>query len=65
MLKIFSLYTKQSLVEETSLSRFVHSASSAEKKRIYNRVIQQASEEQRAMLHTFQERRSSEKNVHA
>lgn len=38
------------LVEETSLSRFVREASSAEKKRIYANVISKASEEQRLLM---------------
>lgn len=59
MFTFFSTSSKTKPVAETPLSRFVHKASSAEKKRIYNTVIRQASEEQRAILTTYRERRSA------
>lgn len=54
MLKLFR--SKQILVEETSLSRFVHRASSAEKRRIYDRVIREAAQEQREVIEASRER---------
>ncbi|WP_198087014.1 hypothetical protein [Variovorax sp. E3] len=38
------------LVEVTSLSRFVRETSSADKKKIYAKVISKASEEQKALM---------------
>lgn len=65
MFKLIFNRVKPSLVEETSLSRFVHHASSAEKKRIYNQIIHQAAEEQRATLKSFQEQRTAAISAHA
>jgi hypothetical protein len=48
MLKFLS--PRRDLVEETSLSHFVHKATAAQKRKIYNRVIQQAAEEQRLLI---------------
>lgn len=64
MFKVLSsllLKPSQALVDETSLSRFVHRATSEEKRRIYNRVIRQAAEEQRALLNSHNERSSKAK----
>ena len=48
---MFHLFShRQELVDETSLSRFVRGASSAEKKRIYANVILKASEEQKRLM---------------
>ena len=55
MFKIFTPRSK--LVEETSLSHFVHKAPAAEKRKIYNRVIQQASDEQRMLIEVVKGRR--------
>lgn len=63
MMKFFRF--KPALVKETSLSRFVHHASSAEKRRVYNHIIREATDEQREVLKTFQERRVHEKSAHA
>lgn len=57
--------TKQSLVDETTLSRFVHRASSAEKRRVYSRVIREAADEQREVLKTVHERKSQKSPAHA
>lgn len=56
---LFNRLNKPKLVADTPLSRFVHSATSAEKKSVYNKVIRQASEEQRVVLKTYLARRSS------
>ncbi|KAA9181984.1 MULTISPECIES: hypothetical protein [Delftia] len=64
MFKVLSsllIKPSQALVDETSLSRFVHRATSEEKRRIYNRVIRQAAEEQRALLNSHHERSSKAK----
>lgn len=63
MLKLFR--PKQLLVEETSLSRFVHRASSAEKRRIYDRVISEAAQEQRDLIEMSWERRKLQERAHA
>ncbi len=55
MLKLFR--PKQVLVEETPLSRFVHRASSAEKRRIYDCVIREAAQEQRDVIEASRKRR--------
>lgn len=58
---MFKLFPhKPKLESETSLSRFVKSASSAEKKKVYNRVIIKACEEQRTVLEAAKSRRQSE-----
>jgi len=43
-------FVRTHLKEETALSRFVNKASSEEKRRIYNRAIQLASDEQKALI---------------
>lgn len=48
MLKHF--FSHRNLAHQTPLSNFVLNASSAEKKKVYNKVIQQAAEEQRALI---------------
>ena len=48
MLKHF--FSHRTLASQTPLSHFVLNASSAEKKKVYNKVIQQAAEEQRALI---------------
>lgn len=58
MFKLFS--TRRHLVEETPLSRFVHKASAAEKRKIYNRVIREAADEQRSLIEIVQVRRTSQ-----
>lgn len=64
MLRLFAI-SEKSLVKDTSLSRFVHRASSADKKRIYNKVITQASEEQMAVMRSYQERIKRKEGAHA
>lgn len=44
------MLTRTHLVKETALSRFVNKTSSQEKRRIYNKAIQQAAEEQKALI---------------
>lgn len=63
MLKLFR--SKQILVEETSLSRFVHRASSAEKRRVYDRVIREAAQEQREVIEASRERLRLQERAHA
>lgn len=65
MFKLFTHRSKVEMVKETSLSRFVHHASSAEKRRIYNQVIKQAAEEQRAVLRSFQEKDAARESATA
>lgn len=62
MFKIFS--HRQDLVEETSLSRFVHKATAAEKRKVYNRVIQLAAEEQRDLIEVVRRQRSERPPAH-
>jgi hypothetical protein len=56
MLKLF--HSRRTLVEETPLSHFVQKATAAEKRKIYNQVIQQASDEQRALIEIVQRKHS-------
>jgi len=53
MFKFFNLTSRRALVAETPLARFVHSASSSEKKRLYNHVIEAAVEEQRSVIQSY------------
>ena len=51
MLSFFrSSVDDKKLVKETGLSAFVRSASSSTKKQVYNRVISQATAEQKAVM---------------
>ncbi|PIT72384.1 hypothetical protein [Limnohabitans sp. B9-3] len=51
MAKFFSFFrSDQHLLADTSLSRFVRDASSAEKKKIYSRVIAKATEDQNKVI---------------
>lgn len=60
MFEIFrSMPLSATLVEKTSLSRFVRDASSEEKKRVYKRVIQKATAEQNEVLAAASRRRQS------
>lgn len=59
------LFPRRDLVEETSLSHFVHKATAAEKRKIYNRVIQQAAEEQRLLIADVQGRRKHQERAPA
>jgi hypothetical protein len=63
MLKFFS--PRRDLVEETSLSRFVHKATAAQKRKIYNRVIQQAAEEQRSLIESVHVQRKHQERAPA
>lgn len=58
LIKLFTR-SKPELADETPLSRFVHRASSAEKKRVYNLIIKQASEEQRNVIKSFRQRQAA------
>lgn len=60
MFKVFFIQKKTALGPESTLSRFVYHASSAEKKRVYNKVIKQAVEEQNALLRSIPEHQKRE-----
>lgn len=57
MFRLFQ--TRTALVEETSLSHFVLKASAAEKRKVYNRVIRHASEEQQSLIEAAKLKRKS------
>lgn len=51
MVKFFGfLSSSERLLADTSLSRFVRDASSAEKKKVYSRVIARATEDQNKVI---------------
>lgn len=47
---MFSLKRKSKSVQSTPFSEFIRNASSAEKKRVYKRVLEKASESQNRVL---------------
>lgn len=47
---MFSLKRKTNFVQSTPFSEFIRNASSAEKKRVYKRVLEKASESQNRVL---------------
>ena len=53
---------KEILVERTPLSRFIHEASSAEKKRVYARVISEATKDQNRILEAAAKNRKTRQN---
>ena len=59
---LFLNRTKETLVERTPLSRFIHEASSAEKKRVYARVISEAANDQNRVLEAAAKKRQHQQN---
>jgi hypothetical protein len=53
-------FNRTPLVKDTPLSNFVQSSSSAEKRKIYNMVIQQATQEQRRLIELAHKKGSQE-----
>ena len=53
---------KETLVDKTPLSRFIHEASSAEKKRVYARVISEAARDQNRVLEAAAKSRLTQPN---
>ena len=47
---MFGLFVKHTTVKETSLSKFIREASSADKKRIYGEVLRKATDRQLKVL---------------
>jgi hypothetical protein len=47
---MFGLFDKPATVKETSLSKFIREASSADKKRIYGEVLRRATDRQLKVL---------------
>lgn len=47
---MFGLFEKPTTVKETSLSKFIREASSADKKRIYGEVLRKATDRQLKVL---------------
>jgi hypothetical protein len=47
---MFGFFEKQTTVKETSLSKFIREASSADKKRIYGEVLRKATDRQLKVL---------------
>lgn len=53
---------KEKLVDGTPLSRFIHEASSEEKKRVYARVISEAARDQNRILEAAAKKRQAQQN---
>lgn len=56
---MFRLFEKTSTVKETSLSKFIREASSADKKRIYGEVLKKATDRQLRVMEQADRNRAS------
>ncbi|MEY2701424.1 MAG: hypothetical protein RLY43_44 [Bacteroidota bacterium] len=47
---MFRIFSKKEKLVETEFSKFIRTASSGEKKKVFNRVINKATEDQRKVM---------------